>query len=41
MKGPGCVPFPDPALPFMRKACFDYFKLGGVARDGPLSLLSG
>ncbi len=25
----------------MRKACFDYLKLGGMHADGPMSLLSG
>jgi squalene monooxygenase len=31
----------DPSLPVMQKACFDYFKLGGIAVSGPMSLLSG
>mmetsp|Transcript_16882 Transcript_16882/g.50495 ORF Transcript_16882/g.50495 Transcript_16882/m.50495 type:complete len:540 (+) Transcript_16882:48-1667(+) len=31
----------DPALPDMQEACFEYFKLGGQAVDGPMSLLSG
>lgn len=31
----------DPSLPVMQKACFDYFKLGGIAVTGPMSLLSG
>eukprot|EP01117_Protostelium_nocturnum_P004744 TRINITY_DN1720_c0_g1_i1.p1 TRINITY_DN1720_c0_g1~~TRINITY_DN1720_c0_g1_i1.p1 ORF type:complete len:480 (+),score=163.78 TRINITY_DN1720_c0_g1_i1:99-1538(+) len=31
----------DPVLPLMRKACLDYFKLGGNAVNGPLGLLSG
>jgi len=31
----------DPSLPIMRKACFDYFKLGGIAVSGPVGLLSG
>ncbi|KAF0852941.1 mitochondrial squalene monooxygenase-like protein [Andalucia godoyi] len=31
----------DPSLPIMRKACFDYFKLGGIAVSGPIGLLSG
>lgn len=31
----------DPALPYMRRACFDYFKLGGVAVSGPIGLISG
>jgi Squalene epoxidase len=25
----------------MQEACFEYFKLGGQAVDGPMSLLSG
>jgi squalene monooxygenase len=31
----------DPMLPAMREACFAYFKLGGKAVSGPMSLLSG
>jgi squalene monooxygenase len=31
----------DPMLPAMRDACFAYFKLGGKAVSGPMSLLSG
>ena len=31
----------DEAMPLVRQACFDYFKLGGVCVDGPMSLLSG
>ena len=33
--------YADPSLPEMRKACFDYFKLGGVCVSGPVGLLSG
>mmetsp|Transcript_26634 Transcript_26634/g.37496 ORF Transcript_26634/g.37496 Transcript_26634/m.37496 type:complete len:484 (+) Transcript_26634:159-1610(+) len=31
----------DPVLPVMRIACLDYFKLGGSAVSGPMSLLGG
>eukprot|EP01027_Heterolobosea_sp_BB2_P001104 GEZU01001681.1.p1 GENE.GEZU01001681.1~~GEZU01001681.1.p1 ORF type:complete len:298 (-),score=91.45 GEZU01001681.1:242-1135(-) len=31
----------DPALPYMRKACIDYFKLGGICISGPVGFLSG
>lgn len=31
----------DPALKDMREACFNYFKLGGLAVSGPMGLLSG
>ena len=31
----------DEAMPLVRKACFEYFKLGGNCVNGPISLLSG
>ena len=31
----------DPALPYIQQACWNYFKLGGAAVSGPMSLLSG
>eukprot|EP01111_Echinosteliopsis_oligospora_P008915 TRINITY_DN2515_c0_g1_i1.p1 TRINITY_DN2515_c0_g1~~TRINITY_DN2515_c0_g1_i1.p1 ORF type:complete len:501 (-),score=131.13 TRINITY_DN2515_c0_g1_i1:75-1577(-) len=35
------APSGDPNLPDMREACMSYFKLGGIAATGPISLLAG
>ncbi|CCJ29268.1 unnamed protein product [Pneumocystis jirovecii] len=35
------MPLLDPYLSILQKGCFEYFKLGGTAVDGPIGLLSG